>query len=399
MEKRFRLYIDGNGYGFGNIGDDAILQGIIRILTEVPAVSEITVGVKDGIRLPFLERGLNVIRSFDLPVAQQMIDSSDCFVIGGGTMIGDELGIGFPLVHNVERILYAERRHKKIVLFGIGANKPMSKPGKELAKIMVHHSGLITVRDQESLSVCKTFSRSPQDIFQTSDPAFLLHPCQTERSKMIKELIRSKGKTIGINVVNEVWANKKGYKKAIASACSELSRKHNIFPVFISNEIRPGAFFDYEANKETASFLDCESILLEPAYYSPEEMIDIISAFDLFLSMRMHGLIFASIANVPFVTVSRIDKVDNFMHQFNFKPSGTTETITAGTLLEDIQSLMSDKERITGIQKKIVNDKRNECWRNKELFHQYLNRQEKQPSLKNTFDLMIDFLKLKISTR
>jgi len=87
------------------------------------------------------------------------------------------------------------------------------------------------------------------------------------------------------------------------------------------------------------------------------------------------------------------------MHQFNFKPSGTTDTITARTLLEDIQLLMSDKERITGIQKKIVNDKRKECWGNKKLFQQHLDRQERQISLKNKFDIIIDFLKLKIVTR
>ena len=372
MHKTYRVYIDGNGYGFGNIGDDAILQGIIKILRTLPVLPEITVGVKDGIRLPFLDSDIKIINSFNFDVAQRMIDNSDCFVVGGGTMIGDELNFKFPLIYNTKRILYAKQKQKKIVLFGIGANKLTTKTGEDLAKKMIRYSGLVTVRDKESSVLCRSITRHHQRIFQTSDPAFLLQSKETERSKKIKKLIRSKGKSIGINVVNEAWANRTGYKWAIATACNELSKREDVFPIFISNEIRPGAFFDYEANKETAAILDCEYLLLEPTYFSPEEMIDIISAFDIFLSMRMHGLIFASIACVPFTTISRIDKVDNFMNQFNRKPSGTIDSISSKSLFKDLLLLLQEREKIIAVNQKIVDDKRTVCWQNMEHFNKYI---------------------------
>ena len=396
MPDIFTVYIDGNGYGFGNIGDDAILQGIIRILRTVPEISTITVATKDGKRLPFLDDDVHVSVSFDINSAWGMIKESDCLLVGGGTMIGDELGLHFPLGYNVERILYSKKIQKKTILFGIGANNPGTIQGRELAKIMINHSDLVSVRDTESSVICRTLSCNHARIFQSADPAFLLEPKETVRSKKMKELIRSKGKTIGINVVNEVWAGKKGYKKAIANACALLREKQGFFPVFISNEIRPGAFFDSAANRETASFLNCEYLIIEPQYFMPEEMIDIISAFDLFLSMRMHGLIFASIAGVPFATISRIDKVDNFMHLFNRESSGTIDTVKAEFIQNDLEFLIRERDQIKSGMLTIVQKNRSECMKNAEYFQECLNLNEEKKPVTDRIKLLLDIMKYKI---
>jgi len=398
MTNKFSIYIDGNGYGFGNIGDDAILQGIIKILKTLPSNPKITIAVKHGVKLPFLDPDIHVAESFNFEEAKRSIANSDCLLVGGGTMVGDELGLQFPLAYNIERILYSKKCSKRIVLFGIGANKLTTRNGKLLAKMMINHSGLITLRDLESLKVCKRLSTNQENIFQTADPAFLLEPKETGRSRGIKDIIRSKGKTIGINVVNEVWANKKEYKMAIATTCNTLAVE-GYYPIFFSNEIRSGPFYDHEANKETASLLSCDYTILEPTYYSPEEMIDIISAFDMVLSMRMHGLIFASIARVPFATISRIDKVDNFMNQFGLKSSGTIDTTTSNRILEDTRVLIIERDNIIANLEKIVRQKNKDCWKNQQYFTSYIEGRQGQENISGRVRLFVDFIRYHLLTR
>ena len=119
-------------------------------------------------------------------------------------------------------------------------------------------------------------------------------------------------------------------------------RKNTGITRYFSNEVREGEFFDNEANKETAKFLRCDYSIMDPIYYTPEEMIDIISNFDIIFSMRMHALIFASIVGIPFVTISRTDKVDNFMKIYGFKPSGTIDSVYSESLVKDIEALIEN---------------------------------------------------------
>ena len=76
-------------------------------------------------------------------------------------------------------------------------------------------------------------------------PAFLIKAKETPRSREMKNAIVGRGKLLGINVVNEVWADLKTYKACIAKACYSLSSRGGYFPVFFCNEVRQERFFDH----------------------------------------------------------------------------------------------------------------------------------------------------------
>jgi len=335
------ILIDGNGYGFGNIGDDAILCGILELLDNTNLDLSIIIATKNAIKPQFVNKNYSFIKSFYFSSEKKTIKKCDYYIAGGGTLIGDELGVDFPLKYNAKRLAYAKLSGKRTILFSIGANKLITKYGKKIAKNMIHNTDLISVRDLGSWKVCKELHPNKIPILSV-DPAYLLKPMESLRTKEIKRFILSKKKTIGINVINEVWLKEKKYKIAIADAISAISEKHGYYPVFFSNEVREGEFFDNEANKETAKFLRCDYSIMDPIYYTPEEMIDIISNFDIIFSMRMHALIFASIVGIPFVTISRTDKVDNFMKIYGFKPSGTIDSVYSESLVKDIEALIEN---------------------------------------------------------
>jgi len=368
----YNLYIGGNIYGAGNIGDDAVLQGILSIVNSAIPDVKITVGTERGERLDYLPPDVKYIRSYDLKQVAKAIRECDCFISGGGTMIGDELDLSFPLGYNAKLISIAKLHGKRVSMLAIGANRLQSEAGAKMARNIVRLCDLITLRDEESRSVCLELYAGSSPV-TTADPAFLLEAKETPRTKELKERLRARGKVFGINVVNEAWAHLNVYKNSIAKACEYFSSQYGYLPVFFCNEVRPGNFFDFDANSQTAALLRCEHELLEPVYYSPEEMIDILSVFDFVIGMRMHSMIFAAVAGTPFVAISRVDKVDNFMRLFSRRVSSSIEHCDCNQLIADIDKLLEDRETYQNYVAERVAILRQNCLQNVELILNLLN--------------------------
>jgi polysaccharide pyruvyl transferase WcaK-like protein len=335
-----RIHLGGNIYGCGNIGDDAILAGLLKIIRSAAPDAELTVATYEAKSLSFLPPGTRTVSSYDENAVAKSIARCDVFISGGGTMIGDELGANFPLIHNLKRVAEAKRLGKGAIMLAIGANRLKTEQGLKLAAMLAQCCDLITVRDQASQDVCLSLGLAEERVLKTADPAFLLEATPTARSEKIKARIGENGKTLGVNVVNEAWADRADYKKAIAAFCDAMNEQQELTPVFFCNEVRQGEKYDQAANKQTAEFITGRRVFLEPDYLSPGEMIDVISAFDAVFTMRMHGLIFSALAGRPFAAISRVDKVDNFMRLFDMKPSGTIEDIQAERIVEDLVQAM-----------------------------------------------------------
>ncbi len=163
-----------------------------------------------------------------------------------------------------------------------------------------------------------------------------------------------------------------GYKNAIAEACDNLYLRHGLYPFLFSNEIRSDEKYDFQANQTTASMIKCNHTVLEPEYYSPGEMIDILSSFDCLIAMRMHALIFAALAGIPFVAISRVDKVDNFMRMFELPVSGSVQRCEPKRLVNDTEMVLNQWPHIRlRVEKRIVKLK-NDCMKNVDLLRDAL---------------------------
>lgn len=367
------VYVGGVGYGAGNIGDDGILHGILRIIEAVIPNTKITVGTYKSKRLDCISHDIQYVDYQNLQQVTVAIKECDCFVTGGATVITDDLSLDYPLKYNARLVSIAKFYGKRVAMLSIGANVLRQDAGAKIAKTITRLCDLITVRDEESHSVCLELGANPSRTTATADPAFLLRPKETTRSKELKERLRARGKVFGINVVNEVWADLDVYKIAIAKACEYFFSRHGYTPVFFCNEVRPGNFFDFEANRQTAEFLNCEHELLEPIYYSPEEIIDILSTFEFVIGMRMHGLIFSAVAGIPFVAVSRVDKVDNFMRRFGLGISGTVSQCDSKQLIADAEDLLKNRRAFQREAAERVAKLREDCLKNVELLREMFN--------------------------
>ncbi len=343
-----KIFIGGNTYGYGNIGDDAVLCGIVASMDAIEPNTELCIESQQGGTLDFIKRPHQGVCAGDWTAFETALKWCDVFVVGGGTTIGDELSIKFPLIHVAQRVASAVLFSKKVVFWGNGANQLSGAKATRIASGLVNAASLICCRDSSSAEVCESLAEQMQKdkIRYYADPAYLVTPQVTDRTVIIRRRLANYDRAYGVNIVNEVWAAKSGYKRAVAEACNRVYAETGAVPIFFENEIRPGGYFDLMANLETTKWLDCPLEILYPEYYTPQEMMEIVSGFSAVFSMRMHPLIFASCVGVPFDGISRVDKTDNFFEQFGRQSCCQINNVSVDAVYNSIMRMLEAPQTV-----------------------------------------------------
>jgi polysaccharide pyruvyl transferase WcaK-like protein len=338
----YTFFIGGNGYGAGNIGDDAVLLGLYTLLNQQYPSADFIIATQSGRTLPFLPANTRFVDRQKADDIQAAVKKADIVVSGGGTMIGDELTLAFPLQANDGLFSIARKYGKKAGMLSVGANSLQTSEGMMLTNKILKTVDFVSVRDPESKQVCDNFfTHTP--ITLAADPAYILTARETQRSREVKKHLSSnEKKIIGVNVVNEVWRDQHNYKRCIAAAIERFCDTYNYYPVFFQTEVRGGIFYDAEANSETRSYMSIAAGHIPNHYYDPQEMLDIMSVFDFVFSMRMHALIFSAILGIPHTTMARIDKVNNFLQLFGRSAPCTIGKPSAAAIFADMKECLGD---------------------------------------------------------
>lgn len=79
--------------------------------------------------------------------------------------------------------------------------------------------------------------------------------------------------------------------------------------------------------------------------YGPEEILGLMQHLDMVVAMRLHCLIFAAIARVPFIPLPYSDKVLGFLGDVGL-PARTLEEIHAGPLLASIDRCWDERRQV-----------------------------------------------------
>lgn len=341
-----RLLIGGNVYGAGNIGDDAVLVGIVAALRQTFPGAMISAGSYDGAAIAGIAGVDRWVNGRQIAEMSDAIAEHDGLIIGGGTMIGDELGETYPVKFNAMLAASTAVRGRPVMMFGVGANRLRNANVIASARLLLSLCSAVTTRDRASYDVCIELGATPSTTALAGDPAFVVQPAGTERLDAAIASLKM-GPTerfFGVNVVNESWTHCSEYKQAIAQACDILSERYGYTPVFFCNEIREGDFGDRAANIHTAAMMRRPSKMLPNIYLSPQEMAGFLQRCEFVIAMRMHALIFSAIAGIPFASIARIDKVDNFMHECGLRASGSVDHCHAENIVDDIVTRMADRD-------------------------------------------------------
>ncbi len=293
-------------YGCGNIGDEAVLGGMLHALKQIRSDSEVQYIVlsqnppetANMHHVPSLHR----MRFGDV---YHMINRCNLLISGGGSLLQDTTSL-HSLVYYLFVIYLAIKCKKPAVIYAQGIG-PIRRPlARYVTQWVLNKTRFITVRDEESRRLLKTIKVSIPPITVTSDPAFLLEPADTGKvgAILLENRVPKDKKLMGFAL--RPW--KYPSLEHLTAMVEEISKLTEYHPVFLPMHSGSDIFFSSMIREK----LNCPSSIIR-SKMNYEEALGVISSFTAIAAMRLHALIFGASTGSKLFSLSYDPKVESLM--------------------------------------------------------------------------------------
>ena len=302
---RYGVVVCG-AYGRGNMGDDAILQTIIRQLRMQDPDLPICVMTRKPVETA-LETGVSTVQIFHAMRASKWMKRSTLYISGGGTLLQNATSTR-SLIYYLFSMIQAKKCGCRVMLYGCGAGPVRGKGNQRLvARVLNRYADQMTLRDPASRQTLERFGVTVPKCMVTADPALGMQ-ADTERTP---EFLRKNGMDLDQKYalfVLRPWSGMERRLDAVRQAAEYVYRRWDLMPVFMCFE--PSR--DQNITHTAADGLQVPyKILTGEADCSIA--CGVIARSQLVVAMRLHALVFACSQDVPMVGISYDPKVSGFM--------------------------------------------------------------------------------------
>ena len=292
-----RLLLSGY-YGFGNLGDDALLDVIVAELrARHPAMTlEVLTNEPDATRHAL--RVETTLRS-DLAAVRKAIDRADVVVSGGGGLLQNATSLR-SLMYYAGIVRRAVAVGKRTMIFAQSVG-PLDFVGRQVVRNCCRGVTAATVRDARSQSLLARLLPAV-DVVRTADPVFLYDPEEPSPQQLASQGIGGGDPLVVVSVRSATGFSSAGAAR-VAEAVDRLSQAHGAQVAFVPFGGVP------DADVATAVMRRCRSkpTLLPVADIG--SVAAILSRAQLLIGMRLHALILAVRLGVPFLAIPYDPKV------------------------------------------------------------------------------------------
>lgn len=294
-------------YGFGNAGDEAILEAIVRQMRSLDKDMPVTV-LSRRPKETRIQFGVNAHYSFDLPHMGRAMKASKLYINGGGNLMQDVTSR-----YSLWYYLYTIRRAKglgcAVQMYGCGLGPLLySRDQRMVAKTLNRCVDVITLREPHSMTVLERLAVTEPEILLASDPALTL---PSAPQAQVDRLLEQFGIPVGgqyIAFVLRRWRGFEGKSTVFATAAVYAYLNYGLTPVFLCINHRT----DWDAARLVTQHLSIPyHMVAQPL--SSGMTIGLLARMQAVLSMRLHGLVFAAGQGVPLAGVSYDPKVSAFL--------------------------------------------------------------------------------------
>ncbi len=317
----------------------------------------------------------------------------DILIVGGGELIQDKSSL-VMVPYILIRPLIAKLFRKKVVAYavGIGEDDEITNFGKSLARRIMNHFDLITVRDTKSKEMLFKLGITKPKIFEAADAANTLPMSSRKRTKEILEiegitnlkkpivafsmrsvfhrthslLPFSYKKKLGL-LPKEYFKEITDFKEKIAKAADFIIEKYNANIIFVpSYKGEKLSARDDEFSKEIIELIkNKDQAVLIKNDYAPEEIKGLFSVAEIIIAVPLHSLILGGSANVPLIDINYASKGRAYMEQIGQQkyilhvenPSDDLDLEVLINLIEEIWKNRQNIRKILEERNKIVFEK------------------------------------------
>ena len=293
-------------YGRGNMGDDAILQTIIRQLRMQDPDLPICVMTRKPVETA-LETGVSTVQIFHAMRASKWMKRSTLYISGGGTLLQNATSTR-SLIYYLFSMIQAKKCGCRVMLYGCGAGPVRGKGNQRLvARVLNRYADQMTLRDPASRQTLERFGVTVPKCMVTADPALGMQ-ADTERTP---EFLRKNGMDLDQKYalfVLRPWSGMERRLDAVRQAAEYVYRRWDLMPVFMCFE--PSR--DQNITHTAADGLQVPYKILT-GESDCSIACGVIARSQLVVAMRLHALVFACSQDVPMVGISYDPKVSGFM--------------------------------------------------------------------------------------
>lgn len=288
-------------YGYRNIGDEAILAGLLSTL----AGRQLTVVS----RSPAETSALHDVAAIGLRSAIPALLRHRSMLIGGGGLFGRDMG-GIGKVLPLYSLL-AAGLGRTVVVDGVGVDAGMSAASRLLVRRLLRVADGVTVRDQASAQIVRGWgieTRVEEDLSARMRPA---------GSRIGRSLLRAAGvderrPVIGLclTAVNPVLT-----PTVVAAVIDLMQHSPRLQFCFIPMSQHPYLRPHNDLILARSLQATCPRMKIVEGLHHPATILSLFEALDAVIAMRYHSLLFAERAGTPFVPVAYAAKCDAWLRE------------------------------------------------------------------------------------
>lgn len=310
IERPMRVGISGS-YGGLNLGDEAILESILRQLRASMPAANITVFSRnpaDTLARHRIERAVAVRAMTRKEIAAEVADL-DLLILGGGGILYDGEAETY-----LREVVLAHEYGIPVVVYAISAGPLTSRNSRTAVRDALNAEGttLITVRDRLGYRLLEDVGVT-NDIHLTADPAFLLEPQTPAVDALTAEGVDTTRHLVGFSVREPGPAaphiDPQDYYSLLANAADFIVQRYDADVVFVPME-RTDVQHSHAVVSRMQNATRAEILRRR---YTPGQVLSLMNRFHFAVGMRLHFLIFAGLAGTPFAALPYASKVTGLL--------------------------------------------------------------------------------------
>lgn len=295
--KRLPRLIAVGFQGFGNVGDEAILCGLERLLEGAATVDVIVAGTVAPVHAAPAARRLHPWKLLPTPAALRAIRRADALIISGGGLVNDYWPLVIP--RYLAWVLAARLMGRPVVWAGVGVGPVRRRAWRLLAGIAFGLSSAVVVRDRASEAAAAGFLPSAR-VLVAADPAFALTVPADRPARS----------GVGIIVRSPAPGDERHLERLVTALAATITS-------LVERGVRVGVLTMHPAEDRTIrTSLEAalaggvgEGVAIDALPDDPSTAARSLGSYAVLVSTRLHGIILGAVAGVPSVAIVYDPKV------------------------------------------------------------------------------------------
>jgi len=284
-------------YGFGNLGDEAILSVLTARLQERFPGVELVV-LSQNPELTARRNGVRAIGRWNFLAIESELKSADLFISGGGGLLQDRTSWRSPLYYLA--LIKLAKRHCPVVMLGQGIGPIERGWVRLLTWKAIEAVDFAFLRDQKSCDELITAGVAESQAISGSDLVMLEWPEWTEVRESDVEATN-----IGVSLTSSFPVSRVEHLAHQLDQIYELHRLRTIFLIFNEDQ-------DRAISQQVAGQMQSNPLIFSPSVSESQECY---SQLRYVIGMRYHSLIYATLAARPFISLVNDPKQTKLISQ------------------------------------------------------------------------------------